>query len=434
MAKFYLKSKAKSDGERLILVSKTFGHDRWLTSTGFSIAPSFWDDDKQRVKEGTRQNPVTNKAGITGKTINARLNLIDATFSKLDNQDATRKDYEIALHEITGKVDASRHAQKSEVLKCYDEFLRSQSKAQLWADKTAENYEGFTHHLSSFKKDLKFADFDEEGLQNFANHLRDEGLSERTARRYFRRLTTFLRYCTRKGLCAASDISKETPKFHEVKKEVIYLTEEEITLLYNLNIPPAGTRVTLKDHDGKSYTKRVAKDLQAARDMLLFCCFTGLRYSDMQRLRPMDVKVKEGRQVLQVVTKKTKDSLTIPLTDKAKTILERYTARKEETIFPQTPNVTMNYRIKDVCELAGINELTKTSEAKDGKVIEEERPKFELITTHVGRKTFVVSALSKGAPERWVMKITGHSDYNSMKPYIDVAKSKIYEVIDMLNF
>ena len=42
---------------------------------------------------------------------------------------------------------------------------------------------------------------------------------------------------------------------------------------------------------------------------------------------------------------------------------------------------------------------------------------------HIGRKTFIVNALSLGVPPNVVMKWTGHSDYKSMKPYIDIVDS-----------
>ena len=48
-------------------------------------------------------------------------------------------------------------------------------------------------------------------------------------------------------------------------------------------------------------------------------------------------------------------------------------------------------------------------------------PKYELLVSHVGRRTFICNALSLGIPAQVVMKWTGHSDYKAMKPYIDIA-------------
>ena len=50
-------------------------------------------------------------------------------------------------------------------------------------------------------------------------------------------------------------------------------------------------------------------------------------------------------------------------------------------------------------------------------------PKWELVGTHTGRRTFIVNALSLGITPNIVMKWTGHSDYKAMKPYIDIVDS-----------
>ena len=51
---------------------------------------------------------------------------------------------------------------------------------------------------------------------------------------------------------------------------------------------------------------------------------------------------------------------------------------------------------------------------------------YELIGTHAGRRTFICFALSSGIPPQVVMKWTGNSDYQAMKPYIDISeKTKV---------
>ena len=47
--------------------------------------------------------------------------------------------------------------------------------------------------------------------------------------------------------------------------------------------------------------------------------------------------------------------------------------------------------------------------------------KWELITTHCARRTFVVNSLRLGIPAEVIMKWTGHSDFKAMKPYIEIV-------------
>jgi len=71
--------------------------------------------------------------------------------------------------------------------------------------------------------------------------------------------------------------------------------------------------------------------------------------------------------------------------------------------------------------LAGINEEIRITTYKGNVRTDEIHPKWELVGTHTGRRTFIVNALSLGIPPNIVMKWTGHSDYSSMKPYIDIV-------------
>ena len=82
----------------------------------------------------------------------------------------------------------------------------------------------------------------------------------------------------------------------------------------------------------------------------------------------------------------------------------------------------MNEYTKDLCELYEINEPVFRSVVRTGQREEESRPKFELIGTHAGRRTFICFALASGIPPQVVMKWTGPSDYKAMKPYIDIAE------------
>lgn len=50
-------------------------------------------------------------------------------------------------------------------------------------------------------------------------------------------------------------------------------------------------------------------------------------------------------------------------------------------------------------------------------------PKWSQVGTHTGRKTFICFALSNGIAPDVVMKFTGHCDYKSMRPNIDITES-----------
>lgn len=72
----------------------------------------------------------------------------------------------------------------------------------------------------------------------------------------------------------------------------------------------------------------------------------------------------------------------------------------------------MNDYLKELAELAGIDEPVRQTYYRDNERIDEGTPKYALLGTHAGRRTFICNALALGIPPQVVIKWTGHSDYN----------------------
>lgn len=81
----------------------------------------------------------------------------------------------------------------------------------------------------------------------------------------------------------------------------------------------------------------------------------------------------------------------------------------------------MNTYLKELGEICEINSPVSITYHKDNQRIDEVHPKYELLGTHAGRKTFICNALMLGIAPQVVMKWAGHADYKAMKPYIDIA-------------
>ena len=103
-------------------------------------------------------------------------------------------------------------------------------------------------------------------------------------------------------------------------------------------------------------------------------------------------------------------------------------------VLPVIKNQPMNRDLKELCELAGIDEEIRITTYKGNQRIDEIRKKYELIGTHTGRRTFIVNALSRGIAPNVVMKWTGHSDYKAMKPYIDIVDSIRAQEMSKMDF
>ncbi|MEG1763319.1 MAG: site-specific integrase, partial [Bacteroidales bacterium] len=167
------------------------------------------------------------------------------------------------------------------------------------------------------------------------------------------------------------------------------------------------------------------------RDVFCFCCFTSLRYSDAYNLKRGNIK----GEVMEITTIKTADKLIIELNDYAKAILAKYkdVPFPNDKALPVVSNQKMNDYLKELGKLAGIDEVVQNTYYIGNKRIDESAPKYKLLGTHAGRRTFICNALALGIPADVVMKWTGHSDYKAMKPYIEIADSVKAKMMDKFN-
>jgi integrase len=157
------------------------------------------------------------------------------------------------------------------------------------------------------------------------------------------------------------------------------------------------------------------KRLDKVRDTFLFGCFTGQRYSDVANLKRENIKGKTWH----LHTVKTNASLKIPLTDHALAILEKY--KEAETVLPIMTNQKTNEYLKELCELAKINEPITITSYSGTKRTDTTVEKHQLITTHTARRTFVTLSLEKGMRPELVMAVTGHKDYATFRKYIKLT-------------
>ena len=93
----------------------------------------------------------------------------------------------------------------------------------------------------------------------------------------------------------------------------------------------------------------------------------------------------------------------------------------------------MNDRLKDLAKLCGLDRLISQTYFKGNERFDEVNKLYDLISTHVARKTFISNAIIMGIPPQTVMQWTGHSDYSAMKPYIAIADKDRAKAMEMFN-
>lgn len=383
-----------------------FSGKRIEFTTGYRIDVAKWDSAKERVINGS-----TNKLDQTASEINADLlryySEMQSVFKEFEVQNIspTPEQVKDAFNARINPViddEIKPDALNVDFKKAFNEFVKECGKQNNWTNSTYQKFSAIKNHLKSFKSELTFDYFDEKGLNNYVEFLRkNKNMRNSTIGKQLGFLKWFLRWSFKKGCNKNSAYDGFKPKLKNSPKKVIFLTWDELTQLREYQIP-----------EQKQYLERV-------RDVFLFCCFTGLRYSDVFNLRRSDIKDNH----IEVTTVKTADSLIIELNNHSKSILNKYKdiAFQDQKALPVISNQRMNDYLKELAELAGIDEPVRETYYKGNERIDVISPKYSLLGTHAARRTFICNALSLGIPANVVMKWTGHSDYKAMKPYIDIA-------------
>ncbi|WP_276496690.1 phage integrase SAM-like domain-containing protein [Pontibacter litorisediminis] len=157
-------------------------------------------------------------------------------------------------------------------------------------------------------------------------------------------------------------------------------------------------------YQDKARVAGYAKELEVVRDIFLMMCYTGLRVSDVKKLRPTDIK----GDVIVLAATKTLNTCYIPVYDdvvfKPNEILDRYNGL-QETCLPQIPDPVINRQLKHIQELASISRLN--------------------LTTKIGRKTFVTLKIYQGVETRLIMQATGHKTEAAFNAYVGTDTNEL---------
>ena len=386
-------------------------------NVGYRVNVYRWDPEAQRCVprsfHGSRRTPAS--------VINAEIDRYEEKARealKTCSQDPSESEYRKALAEALGGAET-----KQGVFQAFDAFVAERGERNRWTYRTIQKMQGLKNHLKAFRPALSWDDFSEQGLYDFISYLRGltrvnksspEGwtnIKDTTVEKNISALRWFLTWADRHGMLRCTDYRDFRPKLQKMDKPVVFLEWDEL--------------ITLLDFDLKDEAMR------QVRDVFCFCAFTSLRYSDVYALRWADVYDDH----ICVTTQKTDDALVIELNDYSQEILGRYVdvAYPDDKVFPVLSNQKMNARLKGLMKACGISRLIRVSEFQNGERVDRLVPKWQLITTHAARRTFISNALMMGIPPNVVMRWTGHSDYDSMKPYIAIADAVRAQEMEKFN-
>lgn len=375
-------------------------------SVGYTIDAEKWDKDKQRVKANS-----THK--INGKTVYARemnckirdfLSHIDDFFTEcsLTGKIPTPDDLKCQINEKMGRIAEEKEPKNDSpknLAEIFSYFLETRPQEGIWSKNAFHKYNQMMNQVTACDPNVNVDSIDRSFMLKLRNWYIKNDYCNRTIEKQFNILKSFLRWISRNGYNIQPGILDFKPQLKVIPKAVTFLKYKELMHFLNFEFPQN------KEH------------LSKARDMFCFMAFTSLRYSDLAALKPSNLV--DG--YLDFCTEKTDDKLHIALSEHAQKIIEKYSWYKGEHLFPVPSNQKLNDYLKEAAKMAGLDREITQVYFKGNTRLEETCKFWEQISCHDARRTFVCCSLALGIPPSVVMSCTGHSDYESMKPYIEVA-------------
>ena len=408
--KFILHCRKKGDsvnGKNLgILMRVTIrGHAPFDFSLGANVDAEYWDEKNQRVKDGfVNENnlstiAINNAIEDYRRNINEVFSVFEFIEKRVPTPQEVKKDFFIKLY-----PDGIKEEEKHNFFDIFRKFVETEKRIRQWEPGTAKKFINLIQYLEKHFPDLSFAKLSENKLQEIVDSFFESEWMNSTVYKNVRLMKWFLKWANKKGY-----FNGKANVLSEIKikggdgglNEPVHLTIEELNRFKNYQF------------------NEFNKYLEPTRDVFLFCCHTGLRHSDVIKLKKNDVK--DG--YINIVTQKDTEALKIELSTTAQQILNKYKDMDfgNGKALPVLSNPKMNAYLKEIGKLCQLDSKERRIYFKKNERHEEFLPKWSLLTTHVGRKTFVVTGMSLKIPESVIMKLTGHSSSKAMKPYMKVV-------------
>lgn len=374
------KKRLLPDGTALVQVEAYLRGRKKYFSTKIYLAPDQWDKKHRRV----RNHP---NAGKLNRQITDFITQLETI--ELDRLNSGKS---FTLHNLTDALNGK-------VTTTFLQFMEAEIEAATTSPRTKANHRATLRALKEFRAEILFAEVNFDFLTSFERHLYGKELGINTINKYFRHIKRYVNLAIDKELF---DLNRYPFRNFKPKSETAhreYLTPEELEAIEGLTFPSD------KQH------------LNKIRDMFLFSCYTGLRFSDLSALSKDNLVTEGGHLWIEIRMQKTNEPIRIPVyllfDGRGVEILNRYTVPDRKYIFDDLTNQYVNRELKEIAQLAGITKR---------------------VTFHCSRHTQATYLLYKGVSITTVQKLLGHKRIQTTQIYGKVMDTTIVSELESISF
>ncbi len=382
-----------------------WGNRRLVYSTGEAIAPRHWCiNARQRNHQRAKETKAFPEYPEFNERLDALLSTAKATFRTFltdNDRDPEPGELKAALDVATGRTTVRR----SDLLGYIAEFNeRQQGKInEERGQPFTSTYHGRNRITLALLRDyvnasrkgarIPFTALDADFVEGFTKYLTTtKGHAKNTVGKYLRALRMFVNKAAEEGHEVNTGFRIRGITIPEERTEKVYLTENELTDFYRLDLT-AHPR------------------LDRARDLFLVGCWTGLRFGDLAALSPEHI---EGERI-RIRPSKTGKPVVIPLHPNIPALLTKYGGKFP----PGISNQKLNDYVKEAAALVpSLQQRIPVGITKGGIRREVNRPKWEQVSSHTARRSFASNLYRRGVASQTIMSVTGHRTEGAFLRYI----------------
>jgi len=390
---FVKKSKLLSNGNAPIFVRLILGDEILDFGTKRNCNPSQWESTTSRVMCNSNIDDEVENVNSTNDYLRDLKKKLKAAKTQLEELQEP-----ITLENIRSRAKGEKKAETT-ILVLFDkhntECRELSSMGKKFAKATVQRYETTQRHIADYihseykKQDLNIKFLDNRFIKGFQHYLMTKrNCCNNTTIKYIKNFKKIVKIAFAQGYISNDPFNGINYKMDDV--DVEFLELDEIYSIMNKEI--------------------TINRLEVVRDIFVFCCFTGLAYSDVKELSREHIVKKANDDNLWITKKrkKTKIVSNIPLLDIAKNILDKYSFypySNKGKLLPVLTNQKMNGYLKEIGDLCEIKKH---------------------LTMHMARHSFATSvALDNGISLEAVAGMLGHSTTRLTRRYARIREKLI---------
>lgn len=382
---FIKKGKNYKDGEARIFIRITSKGEKKEFSSGISVKLEHWEPGKGKIKNGVKDAAEKNQTleNLIYKVHQCRRNLIE-------------EDIPASAQNILDRYNGTDTENRS-LLAIFDEHNKrcEELSGKDFAPATVQKYRSCRKIVADFiqsrykRKDLPISAIDHKFIKDLEHYIKTvRGCGHNTTIKYVQNFRKIVLIGINNGWLKKDPF--QNIKYRKEKTYPAHLDEQELERIRS---------------------KPISIDrLGRVRDIFVFCCFTGLAYSDVKELTTENITtLSDGKKCIKKRRKKTGVMSFIPLLEIPTQILSKYATdpvcMAKGQLLPVLSNQKMNAYLKELSDLCKIK-----------------KP----VTMHTARHTFATTVtLSNNIPIDVVSEMLGHSSLNMTRHYAKVVNNQI---------